>query len=824
MVFTGNQYSVVSDVFAGHTDVGMVRSDLLEGLQLPAPYCNATAEAAVGLACYPAGTFKIIGPRLQAGYPFNTSTQLWPEWPVAALAHVELDTQKAVAEALFAFGRSAVSLPYVIPGRVASFTPSLDYVAVRDMQHAQALVVNGTCLTASQVFDSILCMPGTFRRSRNAIDAECLARGLVCPAGQACVCSPCATLPPVPISMSISLASSANVSECARMQLCLQPAQNLQLVLTVTDEWFDARAELGLPPVTQVELRYSEATLITANQNSIAVPKDGDGVWSLRVAPTNTGLFIIEAFADGVALDMSPTLLSIVSPTCAGNDASADASGACVCAKRHVASGPNGDCVAVPAFSVAKVAGGSAGGAAALVLIIVAVVVIMHRRNEALWRIPRDAVTFMEPSEVLGRGTFGMVLKGKYRGTTVALKRSLALEPRTGRAMVDSEISAASIHLQLQFNMHAASRDGGPAPPEMPSLDSLTNKIPETPAGVRCSGSGGCASRSNSATGTSSILPVICAGFCPALDSVLFGLWQRKKAASLRTDFIREMRLLVHLRHPHILTVLGAVLHESEPILVMEHMDRGSLHDLLHNETLPLEGDVVLQLLRDVVSGMQFLHSADPPILHNDLKAANILVDASFRAKVADFGLSGKRRASRGPPGTPYWMAPELLRDSKPRIMPSTATDVYSFGITLSEVFTRCEPYVEDQGSMDDVLALISALPKPGGPPPKRPSILDIVPPFFQDLMRRCWHAEPAVRPSMSAIAAELNVMADQEGVGAATVTAALTAAKHRHAGERKLLNAMFPPAVARALAEGRRVEAQEFPCVTVFFSDIVGG
>ena len=374
-----------------------------------------------------------------------------------------------------------------------------------------------------------------------------------------------------------------------------------------------------------------------------------------------------------------------------------------------------------------------------------------------------------------------------------------------------------SVHLQTRFNMLAVS---GAEPPEMPAPDTPVNNA------RRYSSSGGCTySRSGSGTGTSSILPVVCAGYFPALDTLLFGLWQRKKAAALRRDFVREMRLLVHLRHPHILTVLGAVLHEREPILVMEFMGRGSLHDLLHNETLPLEGDVVLQLLRDIVSGMQFLHSASPAVLHNDLKSANILVDASFRAKVADFGLSGKRASGQGPPGTPFWMAPELLRQSKPRGVPSTATDVYSFGITLSEVFTRCEPYVEDlQGNMTDILARMSAIPMPGGPPPKRPSILDIVPPVFRNLMHRCWHADPAERPNMSAIAAELALVADDaEGVGVATVTAALNAAKHRHTGERKLLNAMFPPAVARALAEGRRVEPQEYPMVTVFFSDIVG-
>jgi serine/threonine protein kinase len=55
---------------------------------------------------------------------------------------------------------------------------------------------------------------------------------------------------------------------------------------------------------------------------------------------------------------------------------------------------------------------------------------------------------------------------------------------------------------------------------------------------------------------------------------------------------------------------------------------------------------------------MRFLHSAEPPIIHSDLKSANVMVDANFRGKVADFGLTGKQEAV----GTPYFMAPELLR------------------------------------------------------------------------------------------------------------------------------------------------------------------
>jgi serine/threonine protein kinase len=59
----------------------------------------------------------------------------------------------------------------------------------------------------------------------------------------------------------------------------------------------------------------------------------------------------------------------------------------------------------------------------------------------------------------------------------------------------------------------------------------------------------------------------------------------------------------------------------------------GSLHDLIHNATLELEGDVVVPLLVDVVRGMRFLHASSPPLIHGDLKARNILVDANLHAK-----------------------------------------------------------------------------------------------------------------------------------------------------------------------------------------------
>ena len=63
-------------------------------------------------------------------------------------------------------------------------------------------------------------------------------------------------------------------------------------------------------------------------------------------------------------------------------------------------------------------------------------------------------------------------------------------------------------------------------------------------------------------------------------------------------------------------------------------MEHGSLYDLLHNETMAIEGELLLPILRDISQGVRFLHAADPQVIHGDIKAQNILVDNRFRAKV----------------------------------------------------------------------------------------------------------------------------------------------------------------------------------------------
>jgi serine/threonine protein kinase len=717
--------------------------------------------------------------------------------------------------------------------------------------------------------------------NRAAVAASCATRGLSCPAGYDCVCSPCQPLRVQPFEVTVAPADAPrSASACAMLHICTTLVQNAGMLVTLVDYWFDAREQLGLPQTAAVRLLFSNTPTVEGNWTAAAASAT-PGTWTLQLPTPSTGLSFLEVEVNGVVLDISPLIVAVAPPTCTGAGALPTTTGVCTCPGRTVPTGAAGDCrEALVTMPVVPIAVGTSIGGAAVALLLFGVVVYMRRRAQALWRIPLTDVVLPESPEVLGRGTFGMVVKGTYRGTAVALKRSLPTEPvhsaLRGSSVLrfrasggteqsgteqgstprvsgsDAAPAAARVSAGSSMGTRTASDGamvidgeprvggtgprGGSAGPRVSAgtarslLRSQLDAAPEDEEAASSkqqtrSGSDTVLQHTRTNSDQDSYLPAACADHFPLLDGLLRRLHQRRRAAALRRDFINEMRLLVHLRHPNILTVLGAVLQDSEPILVSELMARGSLHDLLHNETLPLDGDVVCRLLRDVVAGMLFLHSADPPILHNDLKSANVLVDASFRAKVSDFGLSGKRRhGSRGPPGTPFWMAPELLLRKAP---PSTATDVYSFGILLSEVFNRAEPYFEvAQLSAQEVLACVvgrGADKAPGGEPlaPLRPLVSDSVPRAYADLMRRCWHADPDMRPAMAGIAAELRHVANEDLGTSEQVTAALQASKSSRRGERALLHAVFPPAVAAALAAGRRVEPQHFDCVTIFFSDV---
>ena len=194
-------------------------------------------------------------------------------------------------------------------------------------------------------------------------------------------------------------------------------------------------------------------------------------------------------------------------------------------------------------------------------------------------------------------------------------------------------------------------------------------------------------------------------------------------------------------------------------------------------------------------------------LLFSDLKAANILVDGRLRAKVADFGLSHKKRL--GATGTPYWMAPELLRGTSN----TDASDVYSFGVILYEVYARKEPYEgEDFADVMEKISDPSIQKRPGVPPG--------CPGDIKTLMNECLKEDPKERPCFK----DINVRVKEMDTGKASPSTELRQSfgKKQEANKDTLLEEVFPPHIAKALREGRKVEPESRDCVTIVFSDIV--
>jgi len=239
-------------------------------------------------------------------------------------------------------------------------------------------------------------------------------------------------------------------------------------------------------------------------------------------------------------------------------------------------------------------------------------------------------------------------------------------------------------------------------------------------------------------------------------------------------------------------------------MMIMEYMEHGSLYDILHNNTMIMEGELLLNILRDITQGVRFLHSAVPQVVHGDLKAANILVDSRFRAKVADFGLSQKQNL--GGTGTPFWMAPELLRGESAN---TAATDVFSFGIILYEVYSRKDPYEGEEDAMEVLRAVRDKNVRKR--PPFHPNMCGQV----ASLMSDCIEDDPELRPTFEEIDTRLR------RVDAATIDPGEVAAMN--SSSTVSLFDIFPRHIAEALRDGKTIEPEHKNAVTIFFSDIVG-
>ena len=154
-------------------------------------------------------------------------------------------------------------------------------------------------------------------------------------------------------------------------------------------------------------------------------------------------------------------------------------------------------------------------------------------------------------------------------------------------------------------------------------------------------------------------------------------------------QFLQEARALAAINHPNIVQIYSYGEENGQPYIVMELVDGGRL-DKVHKEHPVLDEVQVLKWALEIIGGLQAADAAG--MTHGDIKPANILFDKRGAAKVSDFGLARLNGEKPKPGeiwGTPYYVAPEVVRGQAP----SAGSDIYSLGGTLYHLLTGQPPF-----------------------------------------------------------------------------------------------------------------------------------
>ncbi|GIL72275.1 hypothetical protein Vretimale_424 [Volvox reticuliferus] len=323
-----------------------------------------------------------------------------------------------------------------------------------------------------------------------------------------------------------------------------------------------------------------------------------------------------------------------------------------------------------------------------------------------------DDLSDVRNLHLVGKGTFGRVYKGEWKGVTVALKVINVPLSQYGQAQWQHVLGEAAISTLLNHpcvlqTYSVALLEYSPAvkPVSNASEDDMVNTPPFRPVG----GGSGQAQKQQ----------------------------QQQQPASKSTTAADDMIPFYQLK---------MVSEFCDGGSVVQALTRMQYYDGVGGGTVRLPA--VIDIASQVASGMAYLHSAN--IIHADLKAANVLLkqqpgSGRLQAKVGDFGLSFRleepeaTHVTKGQLGSITHMAPEVLLHGRV----SKASDVYSFGILLYELYTGDQAYLDVPQPM-----LAYHVTTSGG----RPVLPPHCPAAYRGLAKACWAPEPTARPTFEEV------------------------------------------------------------------------
>ena len=184
----------------------------------------------------------------------------------------------------------------------------------------------------------------------------------------------------------------------------------------------------------------------------------------------------------------------------------------------------------------------------------------------------------------------------------------------------------------------------------------------------------------------------------------------RGKGQMLRM-IVSEVGISARLRHPNIVQFLAIAKEPSAVHLVNEFIDGYNMEEAIFDDDakkdMAIGPHAKLYISRQCVQGVAYMHTIQPMVIHRDIKPGNIMIKKGcYTTKLCDLGISrvksmvaATKTVLGNVGGSPAYMAPECMLDSATS---SCATDVWSLGITLLELFHERDAWLSD-GELDPV-------------------------------------------------------------------------------------------------------------------------
>ncbi|KAK9059307.1 hypothetical protein SSX86_021926 [Deinandra increscens subsp. villosa] len=235
-------------------------------------------------------------------------------------------------------------------------------------------------------------------------------------------------------------------------------------------------------------------------------------------------------------------------------------------------------------------------------------------------------------------------------------------------------------------------------------------------------------------------------------------------------QFINEVLILTQVIHRNVVNLLGCCLEEEIPILVYEFISNDTLYHHIHSRMGGmswLSWENRLRIAIEAAGALAYLHSETiMPIIHRDVKSANILLDDNYTAKIADFGASrlvplDHEQVTTLIQGTLGYLDPEYFNTSQL----TDKSDVYSFGMVLAELVTGKKPIGVDRSNVEKNLAtyFVNSVKENRLHEIVEPQILrEATPKQIQavgDLVKRCLNLQGKDRPTMKEVVVELDTL-----------------------------------------------------------------